>query len=78
MMKRASPEKIQQRARRLAIRMLKSKFAGNKPFNELGYSDRERVEKIVDSKPALINALQRKMVPIVRKIEQERFSHNVA
>ena len=58
--------------------MLKSKFAGNKPFNELGYSDRERVEKIVDSKPALINALQRKMVPIVRKIEQERFSHNVA
>lgn len=78
MMKRASPEKIQQRARRLAIRMLKSKFAGNKPFNELGYSDRERVEKIVDSKPALVNALQRKMVPIVRKIEQERFSHNAA
>lgn len=77
MMKRASPEKIQQRARRLAIRMLKSKFSGNKPFSDLGYSDRERVEKIIDSKPALVNALQRKMVPIVRKIEQERFQHNV-
>lgn len=75
MSKHASPEKIQQRARRLAIRMLKSKFAGDKALADLNYSDRDRVEKIIASKPALVNALQRKMIPIVRKIERERFEH---
>lgn len=74
----ASPEKIQLRARRLAIRMLKSKFAGNRPYNELNYADRERVEKIISTKQSLVDALQRKMVPIVRKIEQERFAHQTA
>lgn len=70
----ASPEKLQDRARKLAIRMLKSKFAGNRPYKELSYNDRERVEKIITKMPILVKNLQRKMLPVVRKMEQDRFN----
>ena len=72
--KHATPEKITDRAHKLALRMLKSKFAGNKPYNELTYNERERVEKILANKKSVIDTLTRKMIPVVRKIEQQRFS----
>ncbi len=76
MKKHATLAQIQKRARRMARNMLKSKFAGNKPFDELSYNDKIRVEKIVDSKPNLVKTLQTKLIPVVRKLDRERFEHN--
>ncbi len=73
MRKRASPERISQRARRLAVRMLKSKFAGSKPYNQLSYADRERVEKIIATRKSLVDTLHRKLIPVVRNMERQRF-----
>lgn len=73
--RRANPEKIKDRAHKLAIRMIKTKFAGGKPYNELSYTDRDRLEKLIANKKQMVDTLTRKMIPIVKKIEQERFSH---
>lgn len=75
--KHATLEQIQARARRLARNMLKSKFAGGKPYDELSYSDKMRVEKVINSRPTLVKALTTKMIPVVRKLERERFEHKV-
>lgn len=72
--KHATPEKISDRAHRLAIRMWKSKLAGNKSYNALSYPERERVEKMLQAKKPVIDTLTRKMIPVVRKLEQQRFS----
>lgn len=74
--KHATPEKLQDRARKLAIRMLKSRFAGDKPYNELSYADRNRIEQLLDKKKPLIDTLQRKMLPVVKRIEQQRFANH--
>ena len=71
----ATPEKLHSRARKLAIRMLKNKYSGGKNFSDLTYSERERIEKIISTKKRAIDLLTTKMMPIVRKIEQERFSN---
>ena len=70
----ATPEKLNDRARKLAIRMLKSRFSGGASYNDLSYADRDRIEKMLDKKKPLIDTLQRKMLPVVKKIEQQRFA----
>lgn len=73
--KHATAEKLRQRARRLAIRMLKSRYSGGKRPDELSYTDRARLEKIVDQKKTVVDSLANRMLPIVKKIEQQRLSH---
>ena len=74
----ATPEKLNDRARKLAIRMLKSRFSGGASYNDLSYADRDRIEKMLDKKKPLIDTLQRKMLPVVKKIEQQRFASKSA
>lgn len=72
--RRANMETIVQRARKLAMRMLKAKYGNGKSYNDMTYADRARVEKIISDRVPELNALSRKMVPVVRRIEQLRFA----
>lgn len=64
---------LNKRARRLAMRALKAKFA-KKKLGDMSLSDKERVERLLQSRKALINRLALKMVPRVKKLEKERLS----
>lgn len=70
----ATLDVLKKRARKLAIRMLKKRYA-KKAVADMSYAERERVEKILKSKGSLLDRLTTKMIPVVRKIEQERFTN---
>lgn len=73
MKRKATQKVIEKRARRMARNMLKNRFSGGKKYSELSYQDKIRVEKILKQKPKLISALTRKMIPVVKKLDRERF-----
>ena len=59
--RRSTADVLKRRAHKLAIKMLKKKFA-------------QRVEKLLQAKKSLVDRLTIKMIPVVRKIEQQRFA----
>lgn len=65
---------INQRARRLAIKLLKKRIA-RKPLNKLSVGEKERIEKTIAKRKQLINRLAMRLVPRVRNIEKSRLSH---
>jgi hypothetical protein len=73
--KRSGMSTINRRARKLAVLAIKKRFA-KKPLNKLSIGEKERIEKIVAKKKKLIDRLALKMVPKVRKNENERLSHS--
>lgn len=72
---RSSSATINKRARHLAINLIKAKIA-KKPLNKLSIGEKERLEKIIHRKKALVNRLAMKLTSRVRKIENDRLSHN--
>lgn len=66
---------INKRARRLAINMLKRRFTKKDPA-QLTVSEKERVERIIEQRKSLVNKLAMRLVPRIRKIENERLSHS--
>ena len=72
MKKHATPEQLEKRARKLAIKMLKKRFA-KKDADEMSFSEKSRVEKLIADRKPLVDRLERKMLPVVRQIERERF-----
>ena len=72
-LKRRSTTKVaNKRARRLAVKALKKRFLQGRNPSKLSVSERERIERIVTKKKAIINRIALKMVPRVRKMEQQR------
>jgi nicotinic acid mononucleotide adenylyltransferase len=63
------------RARRLAIKLLKTRI-GKKDPSKMSIGEKERVEKALSTKKVLINRLAMKLVSRVRKIENDRLSHH--
>lgn len=72
---RSTGETLNRRARRLAIAVLKKRMA-KKPLNKLSIGEKERIEKAIQRRKALVNRLAMKMTSRVRKIENDRLSHN--
>jgi nicotinic acid mononucleotide adenylyltransferase len=68
---KSSPEKINRRARVMAVRLLKMKIA-KKPLNKLSIQEKERVERIIKRKGAILNRISMKLVPRIRAIEGSR------
>lgn len=73
--KKASKEKIDQRARKQAISAIKSKMLQGKDEKELSYSARQSLEKRVSKKKGVVDRLAKKLVKNVRKKEQEKLSN---
>lgn len=71
---RSTGKTINGRARKMAIIAMKMKIA-KKPLNTLSVSEKERIEKIISRRKAIINRIAMKMVPKVRKIENDRLVH---
>ena len=69
--KKASPEKLKQRARKLAIKMLKQKYA-KKSIAALTNAEKASLEKRLEKKGAMIDRIARKLIKVVRKKELER------
>jgi len=77
-LKRHSDAKtINKRARRLAISLIKQKIM-KKPAAELSVQEKERVEGIIARMKPAIDRLSLKLVPRIRKIEQDRLTHATA
>lgn len=72
--RRATMDVLKKRARKLAIRMLKQKYA-KKAVSDMSVAERERVETMLAKRKSLVDRLTIKMIPVVRKIENERFAH---
>ena len=74
-LKRRSDNKtINRRARKLAINMMKQRIMKKAP-SELSIGEKERVERIIQSRRGLIDRLAMRLAPRVRKIETDRLSH---
>ena len=65
---------LKKRAHKLALKMLKQKIA-HKPVADMSMADKERVEKTLKTKTSLLARLTMKMIPVVKKIEQNRFKN---
>lgn len=72
--KKSSAAKINQRARHLAIRTMKERIL-RKPVSQMTIGEKERVERIVARRKKVIGRIAMKMVPRIRKIENDRLSH---
>lgn len=71
----SSAKKINSRARKLAIKMMKQRLLRKDPTSYT-VSDKERAERIIAKKKNLIDRLAMKLTGRVRKIENERLAHH--
>ena len=74
MKKRAPSEVIQKRALKKARDILSKKILNNKSKSELGYGELENLEKKLGKKKAVIKKIAKKLLPHLKKAEQERIA----
>ena len=73
--KKADMKKIKKRAKKAARNMIKDRLAKPKKYAALSYAEKERIDKRMEKiSPARIDRLARKMIPMVKKKEQERLA----
>ena len=68
----ASPEKLQKRARKAARKLLARKMLKGKDLSDLTFAEREKLEKRLEKKKAVIGRIARKLLPKVKRAEKER------
>jgi len=59
----------------MAVKAMEKKLARNKPLHTLSVAEKERIERIIARRKAVIGRLAMKMVPKVRGIEKDRLAH---
>ncbi len=73
--KKADMKKIKKRAQKAARNMIKDRLAKPKKYVALSYAEKERIDKRMEKiSPTRIDRLARKMIPMVKKKEQERLA----
>lgn len=70
---RSSNTTINKRARKLAIQLMKKRIA-KKPVSQMSVAEKERVERMIEKRKAIIGRVAMKLVPRIRKIETNRLS----
>jgi hypothetical protein len=73
--RRSTTPVVANRARRLAIKALKMKFA-RKPLNKLSVAEKERLELRISKLKPIITRLATKIMPKVRQLEKNRLEHS--
>jgi vacuolar-type H+-ATPase subunit I/STV1 len=71
----SSNTKINKRARKLAVSILKRKFARGQDISKMGFAQKARIEKMIEGKAALVGRLALKLTSRIRTIEKNRLSH---
>jgi phosphopantetheine adenylyltransferase len=72
---RSSSTKINARARRLAVNLMKQRII-RKPVAQMTVQEKERAEAIIARRKEAVGRLAMKLAPRVRKIENDRLSHS--
>lgn len=72
--RRSDSKTINKRSRRLAIKMIKERIV-KKPLSQMTVSEKERVERMLEKRKALIDRLAMRLAPRVRRIESDRLTH---
>jgi len=75
--RRSDVKTLTKRARRLAISMIKQRLV-KKPVSQMSVAEKERVENMLKTRKALVDRLSMRLLPRVRKIENDRLSHSKA
>ena len=74
MKRKASPEKIKKRAAKKARDIITKKILKDKSKSDLSLAGRERLEKRLAKKKGIIAKIAKKILPKVRKAENERLA----
>jgi hypothetical protein len=73
--RRASPEKIKDRAQKRALAILRARLSKTKSYGEMSPAEKLALDQRLTRIPqAVINRIATKQIPIVRKAESERFA----
>jgi hypothetical protein len=73
--RRASPEKIKERAQKKALSILRDRLSRTKSYGEMSPAEKLALDQRLTRVPqAVINRIATKQIPIVRKAESERFA----
>ena len=72
MKKKASPEKIINRAEKAAKEIIRDKILKNKKYKDLEVGQKAIVDKQVEKKKAAIKKIAKKLLPKIKKKETER------
>ena len=70
------PKKLMKRAEKQARGMVAKKLLQDKDKNDLGMSGKAALEKKLDKKKGAIKKLAKKLLPMIRKKEQEKTKKN--
>ena len=68
-------EKINKRARRLAIKLMKTRLLRGRDPTKVSVGEKERIERTIEQRKAIIGRLAMRLAPRVRKIEKARMTH---
>ena len=78
-LKRYSPAPvINNRARKLAIKLMKKRLVRGRDLSKLSVGEKERIEKVIQKRKKIINRIAMRLVPRIRQIEKSRLSHHKA
>lgn len=70
--KPSSPEKLKARARKHAIKILRKKFVKGQNYDDLNFAQKEKIERLIQKKKAVVDKLAVRLMPKLKKLEQER------
>ena len=72
MKKKASSEKIKKRAQQKARDIVRKKLSGGKDYNSMTFAAKSAIDKKLQAKTQLVKKLARKLIPAMKKAEQQR------
>jgi hypothetical protein len=72
----ASNKVVNKRARRLAIKLMKKRMLRGRNSDQLSVGEKERIERVIQKRKAVIGRVAMKLAPRVRQIEKARLSHS--
>jgi hypothetical protein len=67
---------INKRARRLAVKLMKKRMLRGRDPSKLSIGEKERIERTLEKRKAVIGRVAQKLVSRVRKVEKDRMSHS--
>lgn len=73
--RRASPERLRERARKRALEIIRSRILRNKEYSELSNVEKNALDaRLMNIPQAVIDRIAKRMMPVVRKAESERMN----
>ena len=72
MKKKATSQKIKKRAQQKARDIVRKKLSGGKDYNKMSFAAKSALDKKVQAKTQVVKKLARKLIPKMKKAEQER------